>query len=119
MLDCITYPCGHRCVQDCHPGQCKNENECNKKVKLFCSCKRIKKDFVCSTVQKQQIRIQCDDVCKKLKNERSQAEAILLERKRQAEEIRNQEEIEKFERKFKPRRKGKEKFDKKQSQRET
>lgn len=70
-------------------------------------------------VQKQQIHIECDDICKKLKIERSQAEAILLEQKRQAEEICNQEEIEKFERKFKPRRKGKDKFNKKQLQRET
>lgn len=113
------YPCGHRCMHNCHPGLCKNETECNKKVKLFCLCKRIKRDYICSMVQKQQIHIECDDICKKLKIERSQAEAILLEQKRQAEEICNQEEIEKFERKFKPRRKGKDKFNKKQLQRET
>lgn len=105
-------------MNDCHPGPCRNENECNKKVKLFCSCRRIKRDFVCSAMQKQQPQIKCDDVCKQLKNEKSQAEAALLEQKRQAEKMRNQEEIEKFERKFKPRRKGKDKFDRKHSQQE-
>lgn len=113
------YPCGHRCINDCHPGPCKNEKECNKKVKLFCVCRRIKKDFICCVVQKEEISIKCDDICAKLINEKRQAEAALLEQKRQAEEIRNQQEIEKFERKFKPRRKGKDKFDKKQLQNET
>lgn len=106
-------------MNDCHPGECKNEKECNKKVKLFCACKRIKKDFVCSLVQKEEIRIKCDDVCDKVKSEKREAEAAMLEQKRQAEQIRNQQEIEKFERKFKPRRKGKDKFDKRQLQKET
>lgn len=113
------YACGHRCMNNCHSGLCTNENECNKKVKLFCPCKRIKKDYVCSVVQKQEISINCDDICIKLKNEKRQAEAALLEQKRQAEEMRNQEEIQKFERKFKSRRKGKDKFDRKQLQEET
>lgn len=107
------YPCGHRCINDCHPGVCKNETECGKKVKLFCSCKRIKKDFICSLVQKKEIVIACDAVCEKLKDERRQAQAAIIERKRQAEEMRNQEEIEKYERKFKPKRKGRDKFDNK------
>ena len=103
----------------CHPGPCRNEKECSKKMKLFCECRRIKKEFVCSVVQKEGISIKCDDVCTRLKNERRQAEAALLEQKRRAEEMRNQQEIEKFERKFKPRRKGKDKSDKKLSQNET
>lgn len=99
-------------MNNCHQGPCRNENECNKKVKLFCKCKRIKRDFVCSALQKAEIHIKCDDVCDKLKSEKYQAEAALLEQKRQEEEMRNQQEIEKFQRKFKPRRKGKDKFDK-------
>ncbi|KOC62472.1 NF-X1-type zinc finger protein NFXL1 [Habropoda laboriosa] len=108
--------CGHRCMNNCHPDLCMNEKECNKKVKLFCACKRIKKDFICSVVQKEEIHIECDNVCIKLKNEKRQAQVALLEQERRAEKIRNQQEIEKFERKFKPRRKGKDKFDKKQLQ---
>lgn len=100
-------------MNNCHPGPCTNENECNKKIKLFCSCKRIKKDYVCSIVQKQEISIKCDEICIKLKNEKRQAEAALLEQRRQAEEMRNQEEIKKFERKFKSRRKGRDKLDRK------
>ncbi|KOX72431.1 NF-X1-type zinc finger protein NFXL1 [Melipona quadrifasciata] len=113
------YPCGHRCANECHLGPCKNEKECSKKMKLFCECRRIKKEFVCSVVQKEGISIKCDDVCMRLKNERRQAEVALLEQKRRAEEMRNQQEIEKFERKFKPRRKGKDKSDKNPSQNET
>lgn len=105
-------------MDDCHPGVCKDENVCNKKVKLFCPCKRVKKDFACSSVQKERIEVPCDEVCTKLKKEKSQAEAALLAQKRQAEEIRNQEEIEKFERKFKPRRKGRDKLDRKQLRKE-
>ena len=35
--------CGHRCPKICHPGDCPKPETCSQKVKLFCSCKRIKK----------------------------------------------------------------------------
>lgn len=105
------YPCGHRCINDCHPGACTNGETCSKKVRLWCKCKRIKKDFLCSFVQKEQVTVDCDDVCESLKNERNQAQEAMIAKKREAEELRNREEIEKFEKKFKPRRKKKDKYD--------
>lgn len=103
------YSCGHRCVNDCHPGTCKGGEECNKKVRLWCKCKRIKKDFLCSLLQKEEITVECDSVCESLKNERKEAQEAMIAKKREAEELRNREEIEKFEKKFKPRRKKKDK----------
>lgn len=102
-------------MNDCHQGQCEGEADCSKKVKLFCKCKRIKKDFVCSLVQKEKIVIECDEVCRKIQNERLEAQAALLEQQRREEELRNEEEMKKFTRKFKPRRKGKDRFDNKES----
>lgn len=105
------YPCGHRCINDCHPGECKNGEECNKKVRLWCKCKRIKKDFLCLLIQREQIIVECDDVCESLKHEKNEAQEAMMAKKREAEELRNREEIEKFEKKFKPRRKRKDKYD--------
>ncbi|RLU26180.1 hypothetical protein DMN91_002346 [Ooceraea biroi] len=112
------YSCGHRCVNDCHPGGCKGGEDCNKKVRLWCKCKRIKRDFLCSYLQKERINVDCDDVCESLRNERKAAQEAMIAKKREAEELRNREEIEKFEKKFKPRRKRKDKHDSSKESRE-
>lgn len=68
-------------------------------------------------LQKEQITVECDSVCESLKNERKEAEKAIIAKKLEEEELRNREEIEKFEKKFKPRRKRKDKYDSsKQSQ---
>ncbi|XP_011876774.1 PREDICTED: NF-X1-type zinc finger protein NFXL1 [Vollenhovia emeryi] len=105
------YPCGHRCVNDCHSGECKGGEGCSKKVRLWCKCKRIKKDYLCSLLQKEPITVECDGVCESLRNERKEAQEAMIARKLEEEELRNREEIEKFEKKFKPRRKRKDKYD--------
>lgn len=105
-------------MNDCHPRECKNGAKCNKKVRLWCECKRIKKDFVCSFIQKEQIAVKCDDACQSLKNEKNQAQEAVMAKKREAEELRNREEIEKFEKKFKPRRKRKDKYENSKQSRE-
>jgi len=98
-------------MEDCHPGSCKGGEKCNKKVRLWCKCKRVKKDFLCLYLQKKQINVECDDVCESLRNERKEAQEAMMAKKREMEELRNREEIEKFEKKFKPRRKRKDKHD--------
>ncbi|EFN72938.1 NF-X1-type zinc finger protein NFXL1 [Camponotus floridanus] len=105
------YSCGHRCINDCHPGECKGQEQCSKKVRLWCKCKRIKKDFLCLRLQKEQITVECDNVCESLKIEKKEAQEAIIAKKREAEELRNREEIEKFEKKFKPRRKRKDKYE--------
>ncbi|GAB1864395.1 NF-X1-type zinc finger protein NFXL1 [Camponotus japonicus] len=105
------YSCGHRCINDCHPGECKGEEQCSKKVRLWCKCKRIKKDFLCLRLQKEQITVECDNVCESLKIEKKEAQEAIIAKKREVEELRNRKEIEKFEKKFKPRRKRKDKYE--------
>lgn len=84
---------------------------------MWCKCKRIKKDFLCSLLQKEQISVECDNVCESLRNERKEAQEAMIAKKLEEEELRNREEIEKFEKKFKPRRKRKDKYENsKQSQ---
>lgn len=109
------YSCGHRCNDICHPGSCKKQNICNKKVKLWCKCKRIKKEYVCSVIQEKQIVVECDSVCQSLIYKKNEANKIKEIQRQREEELRNQEEIEKFQRKFKPRRKVKDKLKNKSS----
>ncbi|XP_024944259.1 NF-X1-type zinc finger protein NFXL1 isoform X2 [Cephus cinctus] len=104
------YPCGHRCIDNCHPGECQGASGCNKKVKLHCKCKRIKKDFSCALVRINKAFVDCDNVCQEKKEERRRAHELEMEKKRKEDEIKNQKEIEQFERKFiKSKRKGKDK----------
>lgn len=104
------YSCGHRCVDNCHSGNCRSSENCNKRVKVTCKCQRIKLSVLCIQVQKNEIKIECDNECRDIKMEKERVRKIELEKKRKEEELRNQREIEKFERKFKPRRKEKEKL---------
>lgn len=55
--------------------------------------------------------MECDSVCESLKNERKEAQKAMIAKKLEEEELRNREEIEKFEKKFKPRRKRKDKYE--------
>jgi len=40
--------CGHRCFKTCHRGECGDRKLCKKKVKVYCSCKRVKQDVQCN-----------------------------------------------------------------------
>lgn len=59
-------------------------------------------------MQKGSVKIDCDDQCRELKNQKERAQEVELAKKKKEEELKNQREVEKFERKFKPRRKGRE-----------
>uniref|UniRef100_A0A3B3I263 NF-X1-type domain-containing protein n=1 Tax=Oryzias latipes TaxID=8090 RepID=A0A3B3I263_ORYLA len=65
--------CGHRCKQVCHPGVC--EETCHQKVKLRCSCRRIRKEVPCSLSS--QSSPQCDDVCREQRQRLSQVKTHL------------------------------------------
>lgn len=101
------YSCGHRCVDICHSGPCLKEESCNKKVKVWCKCKRLKKDFSCMQIRKGNGIVKCDDVCQKIKDELEKARELEIAKKNKEEELKNQREIEMFEKKFKPKRKMK------------
>lgn len=103
--------CGHRCIDDCHSGNCKDSIYCNKRVKVSCKCQRIKKSAICSDVQKGNIKINCDDECIAVKIEKDKLREIEIAKKKKQEEIKNQIEVERFERKFKPKKKSKDKYE--------
>lgn len=52
--------------------------------------------------------MECDNLCQKRKEELDKIREIVLEKKQKEEELKNQKEIEMFEKKFKPKRRGKE-----------
>uniref|UniRef100_A0A8C5V168 Nuclear transcription factor, X-box binding like 1 n=1 Tax=Microcebus murinus TaxID=30608 RepID=A0A8C5V168_MICMU len=70
-------PCGHRCKEMCHPGECPFN--CNQKVKLRCPCKRIKKELQCNKVRENQVSVECDTTCKEMKRKASEAELEAFE----------------------------------------
>ena len=37
-----------RCFKTCHRGECGDRKLCKKKVKVYCSCKRVKQDVQCN-----------------------------------------------------------------------
>lgn len=106
-MNFFQYSCGHRCVDICHSGPCLKEEYCNKKVKVWCKCKRLKKDFSCIQIRNGNGIVKCDETCQKIKDELEKARELEIAKKNKEEELRNQKEIEMFEKKFKPKRKMK------------
>lgn len=103
------YECGHRCKAICHSGPCPNPEQCKKKVKIFCACKRIKKEISCESVRNNTVAIECDEVCKLNQEQVKKVREIELEAKRKEEELRNAKELEEYQKKFQGRKKYKEK----------
>ncbi|CAB0008504.1 unnamed protein product [Nesidiocoris tenuis] len=93
-----TYPCGHRCTDNCHDGACLGADMCRKRIKLTCACKRIKKDLVCHLAGSSSPV--CDETCKSTKAQLSEKEDKEREERRLLEEKRNKEELEKYEKKL-------------------
>lgn len=85
--------CGHRCKQVCHPGEC--ELGCQQKVKLRCSCRRIKKEVMC--LQSHQTVVQCDDVCRDQQRKVIQLKEEEQRACQEEEQRKLQEELEAFE----------------------
>ncbi|CAH1959936.1 unnamed protein product [Acanthoscelides obtectus] len=100
------YPCGHRCKADCHPGPCPNPEQCKKKVKVTCKCKRIKKDFSCELVRTNQA-VKCDDICKQKKEEERLKREAIEQQKKMEDEEKNKKELEKYKKMFEGKKKSK------------
>lgn len=96
-------PCGHRCKEICHPGDCSGN--CNQKVKLRCPCKRIKKELLCNKVREGQAALDCDQVCKEMKRNASEMKAAEEKAALEEEKRRQQAELEAFENRMRGRRK--------------
>ncbi|KAF7643392.1 hypothetical protein LDENG_00240120, partial [Lucifuga dentata] len=85
--------CGHRCKQVCHPGVC--EEKCQQKVKLRCTCKRIKKEMACW--HSAGCVVECDDTCRDQQRKVIQLKEAEQRAAQEAEQRRLQEELEAFE----------------------
>ncbi|XP_023231990.1 NF-X1-type zinc finger protein NFXL1-like [Centruroides sculpturatus] len=92
--------CGHRCPQTCHPNECPPNEVCKKKVTVRCSCKRIKREYLCNVVTSNNITIECDEVCKELLEKERAALLEEEKRRKEEEEKKQQEELEEFKRKM-------------------
>ena len=51
----LNMSCGHQCSFICHSGACSNPNECLAKVTLRCKCKTLKKSFICSQMNNEEV----------------------------------------------------------------
>ncbi|XP_050803456.1 NF-X1-type zinc finger protein NFXL1 isoform X3 [Gopherus flavomarginatus] len=101
--------CGHRCKEICHSGDCPQN--CNQKVKLRCPCKRMKKELQCSKVQEGQVSLECDTLCKEMKQKASEIKEAEAKAAIEEEKRRQQAELEAFENRLKGRRKNKRRKD--------
>ncbi|KAJ2940936.1 hypothetical protein O0L34_g10198 [Tuta absoluta] len=87
--------CGHRCKNNCHPGECGNQ-VCTKKTKVYCPCGNLKKEAPCNLVNKGEANITCDESCEakklaiKLEKERE------IQKQKQLEEEKNRRELEEY-----------------------
>ncbi|CAG9761630.1 unnamed protein product [Ceutorhynchus assimilis] len=103
------YICGHRCKSFCHSGDCPNADLCKKKTKVSCKCKRFKKEFPCEIVRKGLAVIECDDYCLRKQEADILKKQFEDERRQKEEAIKNQKELEQFEKKFNGKKKNKDK----------
>lgn len=74
----------------------------------MCPCKRIKKEFLCELVKQGAAEVNCDETCEQKKREEETIRRIELKQKIKEEEVRNQKELEKYEKMFQGKRKNKE-----------
>ncbi|XP_017781549.1 PREDICTED: NF-X1-type zinc finger protein NFXL1 [Nicrophorus vespilloides] len=102
------YPCGHQCRANCHQGDCPNAEDCKKKMKISCPCKRIKKDITCDVQRKTGGVLECDEVCAEKKLEERKLKDLENEKRKKEEEIKNQKELEKYEKMMQGKKKSKE-----------
>ncbi|XP_063216921.1 NF-X1-type zinc finger protein NFXL1 [Bacillus rossius redtenbacheri] len=99
------YPCGHRCREECHPGDCPSAELCRRKVKVLCACQRLRREFSCDVARAGLAVVPCDDACHARQREQLQAREAEELRRKEQEARRDQEELERFQRKFQPQRK--------------
>ncbi|XP_034109724.1 NF-X1-type zinc finger protein NFXL1 [Drosophila albomicans] len=98
---CIkNFGCGHRCMAICHSGKCPNPQLCRKKVRIYCSCKRIKLEVACDKHRAGQTHLECDENCQAERSKAQATEQQELELRLRQEEAKNKLELEKFEQKF-------------------
>ncbi|GLV33994.1 uncharacterized protein CBL_11123 [Carabus blaptoides fortunei] len=94
------YDCGHRCKAPCHSGPCPNADQCKKKVKLTCPCKRLRREFSCELVRTNTAQLPCDEQCNLKKAEEQRLQQQQTEAREREEALKNARELEQFQKKF-------------------
>ncbi|XP_038625176.1 NF-X1-type zinc finger protein NFXL1 [Tachyglossus aculeatus] len=102
-------PCGHRCKEICHPGDCTPN--CNQKVKLRCPCKRLKKELPCCKAREGHVSLDCDALCREAKRKASEIKEAEAKAAGEEAKRRQQAELEAFENRLRGRRKKPKKRD--------
>lgn len=92
-------PCGHRCKEICHQGNCSNH--CTQKVKLRCPCRRIKKELPCNTAREGQVSVACDSQCLEIRKKAAEMKEEEEKAASKEEKRRQQAELEAFENRLK------------------
>ncbi|XP_066250881.1 NF-X1-type zinc finger protein NFXL1 [Euwallacea similis] len=103
------YICGHRCKSNCHSGDCPNPELCKKKMKVTCKCRRLKKEFQCETIRKGLAIVKCDEVCLQKQAEDKKKRDVEDEIRKKEEDLKNQKELEMYQKKFAGKKKNREK----------
>lgn len=86
--------CGHRCKSNCHAGECP-EQQCTKKVKIYCPCGNVKKDTQCYTTK--DFKVPCDETCEAKRLAAQEEKEREVQRQRLLEEERNRKELAEYE----------------------
>lgn len=74
---------------------------------MTCPCKRIKKEFHCDYLRSKTVHVECDEVCEEKKEAVRRQNADLEAQRRKEEELKNQKELEKYEKMFAQKKKSK------------
>jgi len=92
--------CGHRCSKLCHLGECLDVEDCRKKVKIGCPCKRKKEEFRCNQTSRKETKVACDATCKAVSKQAVDENLKAAQHKQEEELLKNQKEAELFERRL-------------------
>lgn len=74
---------------------------------MTCPCKRLKKEFHCDYLRSKTVLVECDEICEQKKEAARQQNAYLEAQRRKEEELKNQKELEKYEKMFAQKKKNK------------
>lgn len=95
-----SFPCGHKCTSTCHVGDCPDSEKCSKKTKVYCSCRRIKKEVRCDVGRSLEFSLVCDETCQSQKSHKEKVQAEEAKRRRAKEEEEARLEAERFQKKI-------------------
>uniref|UniRef100_A0A8C4QJ29 Nuclear transcription factor, X-box binding-like 1 n=2 Tax=Eptatretus burgeri TaxID=7764 RepID=A0A8C4QJ29_EPTBU len=89
----LELPCGHRCKATCHAGPCPDPETCLHRVKIRCSCRRLKKEAACWRVQQGLVLLDCDSECRDISNKAEKQRKLEEQDRLEAERCKMQVDV--------------------------